>query len=108
MANDSTKNEACLRGQTPAPNVAADQRARSHPKIGVNRRALDLVGEAGGAVIGALIGMALIRIIDAGMIMSHIDAKWFKFAIGTLTILAVIANAWLSRAARRIRVEAAK
>jgi len=61
-----------------------------------------------GNVIGALIGMALIRIIDAGMIMSRIDANWFKFAIGTLTILAVIANAWLSRAARRIRVEAAK
>ena len=59
-----------------------------------------------GNVIGALIGMALIRIIDAGMIMSRIDANWFKFAIGTLTILAVIANAWLSRAARRIRVEA--
>ena len=45
--------------------------------------------------------MALIRIIDAGMIMSRIDANWFKFAIGSLTILAVIANAWLSRAARR-------
>jgi simple sugar transport system permease protein len=61
-----------------------------------------------GNVIGALIGMALIRIIDAGMIMSRIDANWFKFAIGALTILAVIANAWLSRVARRIKVDVAK
>ena len=58
-----------------------------------------------GNVLGALVGMALIRVIDAGMIMSHIDANWFKFAIGALTILAVVANAWLGRASRRIKVE---
>jgi simple sugar transport system permease protein len=61
-----------------------------------------------GNVLGALIGMALIRVIDAGMIMSRIDANWFKFAIGALTILAVIVNAWLGRTARRIRVEVAR
>ena len=61
-----------------------------------------------GNVIGAMIGMALIRIIDAGMIMSRIDANWFKLAIGTLTILAVVANAWLGRAARRMKVEVGK
>jgi simple sugar transport system permease protein len=58
-----------------------------------------------GSVLGAIVGMAIIRVIDAGMIMSRVDASWFKFAIGLLTIAAVIANAWLGRAARRIKVE---
>ena len=61
-----------------------------------------------GSIFGAIIGMAIIRVIDAGLIMSRVDASWFKFAIGLLTILAVIANAWLGRAARRIKVETAK
>ena len=60
-----------------------------------------------GNVLGAIIGMAIIRVIDAGMIMSRIDATWFKFAIGMLTVLAVIVNAWLGRTARRIKVETA-
>jgi simple sugar transport system permease protein len=58
-----------------------------------------------GSVLGAIVGMAIIRVIDAGMIMSRVDASWFKFAIGLLTVVAVIANAWLGRTARKIKVE---
>ena len=58
-----------------------------------------------GSVFGAVIGMAIIRIIDAGMIISRVDANWFKFAIGALTVLAVMLNAWLGRRAQRIKVQ---
>jgi simple sugar transport system permease protein len=61
-----------------------------------------------GNVLAVIIGMAIIRVIDAGMIMSRVDANWFKFAIGALTILAVIANAWLGRTAQKIKVVTAK
>ncbi len=60
-----------------------------------------------GNIIGVVIGMAIIRVIDAGMIMSRVDASWFKFAIGFLIICAVIANHWLERRARTIKVETA-
>jgi len=60
-----------------------------------------------GNVVGVVIGMAIIRVIDAGMIMSRVDASWFKFAIGFLTICAVIANHWFERRARLIKVETA-
>jgi simple sugar transport system permease protein len=58
-----------------------------------------------GNVLGAIVGMAIIRVIDAGMIMSRIDANWFKFAIGLLTIVAVVANMWLGRRGRGIKLE---
>lgn len=61
-----------------------------------------------GNVLGAIVGMAIIRTIDSGMIMSRVDANWFKFAIGFLTIVAVIANMWLGRRARNLKVETAK
>jgi len=38
-------------------------------------------------------------------VLSQVDANWFKFAVGGLTILAVVANSWLQRTARRIKVE---
>jgi simple sugar transport system permease protein len=59
-----------------------------------------------GTVLGAIIGALLIRVIDNGLVLSQVDANWFKFAIGSLTILAVVGNSWLRRTARRIRVEA--
>ena len=37
--------------------------------------------------------------------MSQVDANWFKFAVGALTILAVIGNSWLRRTARSIKLE---
>lgn len=58
-----------------------------------------------GTVFGAIVGALLIRIIDNGLVLSQVDANWFKFAIGLLTILAVVANAWLRRTARRIKLE---
>ena len=38
--------------------------------------------------------------------LSHVDANWFKFAIGVLTIFAVVANAWMRKRAPAIKVEA--
>ena len=58
-----------------------------------------------GSIVGGLIGATLIRIIDNGMVMSQVDANWFKFAIGALTIFAVIGNAWLRRRGRAMKVE---
>ncbi|HTZ68913.1 MAG TPA: ABC transporter permease [Roseiarcus sp.] len=58
-----------------------------------------------GTVLGAIVGALLIRVIDNGLVLSRVDANWFKFAIGTLLILAVVANAWLRRTSRRIKLE---
>ena len=48
-----------------------------------------------GTVFGAIVGALLIRVIDNGLVLSHVDANWFKFAIGALTVFAVVANSWL-------------
>jgi simple sugar transport system permease protein len=58
-----------------------------------------------GTVLGAIVGALLIRVIDNGLVMTQVDAGWFKFAVGALTILAVIANSWLGRTARSIKME---
>lgn len=58
-----------------------------------------------GTVAGGIIGIVLIRVIDNGMVLSRIDANWFKFAVGLLTVFAVIANAVLRRHARAMKVE---
>jgi simple sugar transport system permease protein len=57
-----------------------------------------------GTVLGAVVGALLIRVIDNGLVMTQVDANWFKLAVGTLTIFAVVSNTWLRRTARRIRV----
>jgi simple sugar transport system permease protein len=59
-----------------------------------------------GTVAGGIIGTTLIRVIDNGLVLSQVDANWFKFAIGVLTIFAVVANAWMRRRARSIKMEA--
>ena len=59
-----------------------------------------------GTVAGGIIGTTLIRVIDNGLVLSQVDANWFKFAIGVLTIFAVVANAWMRRRARAIKMEA--
>jgi simple sugar transport system permease protein len=56
-----------------------------------------------GSVLGAIIGTLLIRFIDNGLVMSRIDANWFKFALGGLTIGSVIVNGAVQRAATRLR-----
>ena len=58
-----------------------------------------------GAVLGGVIGAILIRVIDNGMVLSQIDANWFKFAVGFLTIFAVVVNTWLGKRAKDIKVE---
>jgi simple sugar transport system permease protein len=57
-----------------------------------------------GTVLGAVVGALLIRVIDNGLVMTQVDANWFKLAVGTLTIFAVVSNTWLRRTARRIKV----
>ncbi len=57
-----------------------------------------------GTVLGAVVGALLIRVIDNGLVMTQVDANWFKFAVGALTIFAVVSNTWLRRTARRIKV----
>lgn len=61
-----------------------------------------------GSIVGGLIGATLIRVIDNGMVMSQIDANWFKFAIGALTIGAVVGNAWLRQRGRKMKIEVEK
>jgi simple sugar transport system permease protein len=58
-----------------------------------------------GTVSGAIVGALLIRVIDNGLVLSHVNANWFQVAIGALTVIAVIANSWLRRTARRIKVQ---
>ena len=58
-----------------------------------------------GTVLGAIIGATLIRVIDNGLVLTRVDANWFKFAIGMLLILAVVSNSWLRRSARRSKLE---
>lgn len=61
-----------------------------------------------GTVFGAIVGTLLIRVIDNGLVLSRVDANWFKFAIGVLTMFAVIANAWMGKMSRKIKVETRK
>ena len=58
-----------------------------------------------GSVIGGIIGAALIRVIDNGMVMSQINSNWFQFAVGALTIFAVVGNAWMRKRGRAMKVE---
>ena len=57
-----------------------------------------------GSVVGFVIGTLLIRVIDNGLVMARIDANWFRFAIGALTILAVILNTTLRARARSMKI----
>ncbi len=61
-----------------------------------------------GSIIGGIIGAVLIRVIDNGMVMSQVDSNWFKFAVGALTILAVVGNSWLRKRGRAMKVEGEK
>jgi simple sugar transport system permease protein len=58
-----------------------------------------------GSVIGGIIGALLIRVIDNGMVLSRVDSNWFQFAVGALTILAVVGNAWMRKRGRAMKVE---
>ena len=58
-----------------------------------------------GTVFGAIVGALLIRAIDNGLVVAQVNADWFKFAVGLLTVLAVSTDTWLRRTAHRIRAE---
>jgi len=58
-----------------------------------------------GSILGGTIGAVLIRVIDNGLVLSRVDSSWFKFAIGALTILAVVGNSWLRKRGRSMKVE---
>ncbi|CCN36939.1 putative ABC-type branched-chain amino acid transport system, permease component [Vibrio nigripulchritudo SO65] len=58
-----------------------------------------------GTILGGIVGAILIRVIDNGLVLSRVDANWFKMAIGLLTIIAVVLNAWLRKRAKSMKVE---
>lgn len=58
-----------------------------------------------GSIMGGIIGAILIRVIDNGMVLSQVDSNWFKFAVGALTILAVVGNSWLRKRGQSMKVE---
>ena len=58
-----------------------------------------------GTAIGAIIGTAIIRLIDVGLIVARVDSNWFKFAVGAMLIFAVIFNAQIRNMARKIKID---
>ncbi len=87
-----------LRSALPSAGVGLELEAIAAAVIG----GMALTGGIG-SVLGAVIGAALIRVIDNGLVMARVDANWFNLAIGTLTIVAVIFNTWIRERARRMR-----
>ena len=61
-----------------------------------------------GTVFGAVIGAILIRFLESGIIMARIDAEWFRAGLGSLIIIAVVFNTFISRRATRIGQNKAK
>ncbi len=61
-----------------------------------------------GTILGGIVGAILIRVIDNGLVLSRVDANWFKMALGALTVFAVIMNAWLRAKAKGMKVETQK
>ena len=57
-----------------------------------------------GTVLGAVVGALRFASSTIELVMTQVDANWFKLAVGTLTIFAVVSNTWLRRTARRIKV----
>ena len=58
-----------------------------------------------GTVFGAMIGAILIRFLESGIIMARIDAEWFRAGLGTLIILSVVFNTYISRRATQIGIK---
>lgn len=50
-----------------------------------------------GSILGAIIGAILIRSIDNGLVMSRVDAEWFRTALGVLIVLSVVLNVKVAR-----------
>ena len=52
-----------------------------------------------GTVFGAMLGGILIRFLESGIIMARIDAEWFRAGLGSLIIISVVVNTYISRRA---------
>ncbi|MDP7334527.1 MAG: ABC transporter permease [SAR324 cluster bacterium] len=52
-----------------------------------------------GTVVGAILGAILIRFLESGIIMARIDAEWFRAGLGSLIIISVVLNTYISRRA---------
>ncbi len=57
-----------------------------------------------GSVIGAIIGALLIAFIENIIILSRIDANWFKFAVGAMIVISVALNTWTRRTAEHLKM----
>ena len=55
-----------------------------------------LTGGAG-SILGAIIGAILIRSIDNGLVMSRVNAEWFRTALGVLIVVSVVLNVRVSQ-----------
>ena len=58
-----------------------------------------------GSVVGAVIGALLIAFIENIIILTRIDANWFRFAVGAMIVAAVMINKFAGAAAARARRE---
>ena len=46
-----------------------------------------------------MLGAILIRFLESGIIMARIDAEWFRAGLGSLIIISVVVNTYISRRA---------
>lgn len=60
-----------------------------------------------GSVTGAVIGALLIAFIENIIILSRIDANWFRFAVGAMIVVAVTVNKLSRDATARLKVREA-
>jgi len=56
-----------------------------------------------GSVTGAIIGALLLAFIENIIILTRVDANWFRFAVGTMIVLAVAFNTWVRHLADTYR-----
>ena len=57
-----------------------------------------------GSVTGAIIGALLLAFIENIIILTRIDANWFRFAVGAMIVVAVTVNKLMRDAAARRRI----
>jgi simple sugar transport system permease protein len=55
-----------------------------------------------GTAFGAVLGLVLLKVIENGLILTGVDANWFKFATGAIMIVAVIFHAGIRIHAKRL------
>ena len=58
-----------------------------------------------GSVVGAVIGALLLAFIENIMILTRVDANWFRFAVGAMIVIAVTINKFTRDAAGRVGKE---